>query len=769
MTRANRICILIFALMASITQLKPAEAGNTMDILPNTEDLITTTNTNFSHFYFEGAEEDAQWLSRFLWYHFAQRLSNNPAPYPKEYLTLSDMWMNDAYHPNADKDPHWKGSMQEIMRRNLLTIDFDPDGFADTNQVTSHAHDTGWPFPIWIQGGEPNPETGHTVGWHFNEEGFGFIWDHMVPAWREQKVENMLRFFDEKATEGWELTGVKSEGIVNNRWKLVSTGEVSPTITTPEGLFRIDPLNSPFMQLRWKRSTPPPQDRFPYIEWMREGDTDFSPERRVYFPFDTGYGVAEHASGTTHSLIQLYTHPDWDRPVKRVRISLAPGESNVDFEIDSFFTVYDTRHTINDPIYILACWNYFRWTGDLPFLRKVVNNMRLGLMYQQKELGGLEHNFIRNPHVGHDGLAGFRNNPDGTKEILFGHGKGSNYWDILPIGADDMYATSQYYASTLVIAEMEEMIQANPGWPVPLGAMAFDPATLREHAAEVKRVANEKFWNPETGRFVACIDRTGVAHDYGFTFVNLDAIWYGIASDEHAREIMSWLVGERIVEGDTSQGEDIYRWRFGPRASTVRNLDWYPFVWPYPETTPFGYQVQDGGAVLGFSFYDLWARLKVLGPDNAWERLGEIMDWEREVAAAGGYRAYYGETDRGTTLQGGGTAGGIGIDFEFYESSLLPSIVPYGFMGLDPAGDRLRIDPDLPSSCPRMGIRDLRYHDVPMHVAVSADRIEVQLLETPILDVFVEPAGEGWQCDNATATPKGFRLGTPGVYVFEKK
>ena len=34
-----------------------------------------------------------------------------------------------------------------------------------------------------------------------------------------------------------------------------------------------------------------------------------------------------------------------------------------------------------------------------------------------------------------------------------------------------------------------------------------------------------------------------------------------------------------MVEGDTSTGPDIYHWRFGPRATTRRNLDYYFWGW----------------------------------------------------------------------------------------------------------------------------------------------------------------------------------------------
>ena len=109
------------------------------------------------------------------------------------------------------------------------------------------------------------------------------------------------------------------------------------------------------------------------------------------------------------------------------------------------------------------------------------------------------------------------------------------------------------------------------------------------------------------------VDIDGVPHDYGFTFLNLEAVYYGFATDEHATSILSWIEGERTVDGDTSQGADIYFWRFAPRSTTKRNLDYYYWAWNSPESIPWGDQVQDGGAVLGFSYHDLMARLKTRG------------------------------------------------------------------------------------------------------------------------------------------------------------
>jgi hypothetical protein len=598
---------------------------------------------------------------------------------------------------------------------------------------------------MWTQA--PQGPEGYTAGWHFQNDGPGWVWDNL-----RKKPDSP--FAREKATGGWGLENLRSLGISGNKWRLESTG-VSPALVTPPGV-SIDAFNAPFLQLRWTRDPAPPSGRLPYVEWMRAEDSSFGPDRRVYFAFDTGEPGHERVSKSTHSMIGMWRHPLWKGRIQRIRIALAPGETSTRFALDSFFTVYDTRHTINNPIYVMACASYFRWTGDLDFLRIAINRMRRAVRFQQTVMGGLRYNLIRNPWVGHDGLPGWYRNPDGTKRMNWGHGIGNNYWDIMPFGGDDMYATAQYYASLLAMAEIEQAAADHPGWDLPGGALALDAAALRAHAAEVKLAANRKFWNSETGRFYGAIDVNGKGWEYGFTFLNLDAIWYGIASPEHARSIMDWLGGRRTVEGDTSTGEDIYHWRFGPRATTRRNLEWYGQGWTHPESIPWGGQVQDGGAVLGFAFYDYWARLKVLGPEDAWRRLTQTLEWERDVWAEGGYRKYYAGGKHGATLQGGGTAGGIGIDAEFLESCLVPSIVPYGFLGLEPGMTSLAIRPRLPQSVPEMGIRNVWYRGARLDIKASADRIEVAVKDPPPDPIRIET-----QRESAI-------LKKPGVYRFQR-
>ena len=143
------------------------------------------------------------------------------------------------------------------------------------------------------------------------------------------------------------------------------------------------------------------------------------------------------------------------------------------------------------------------------------------------------------------------------------------------------------------------------------------------------------------------------------------------------------------------------------------------WAWSRPESIPWGSQVQDGGAVLGFSYYDIMARLDVNGPDDAWRRLQEILAWFREVQAEGGYRPYYAKPDRGT-LQGGGPPGGLGLDQEFLESVLVPQVMLYGFLGFRPTPEGFEVNPRLPEAWPSLTITGLHVHD--LVIDVTAER-----------------------------------------------
>jgi hypothetical protein len=398
--------------------------------------------------------------------------------------------------------------------------------------------------------------------------------------------------------------------------------------------------------------------------------------------------------------------------------------------------------------------------------------MRLVLAYAMDKLGGQAEKCIIAPYVGHDGRSGVVWEDDGqggqVKRIISGRGIGNNYWDLLPMGYKDAYATVHYYDMLRAMARLEREIDAHPEWNMPIGPLRVGADELLEHAAEVRAHGNKAFWNDATGRYVCGLDVDGKFHDYGYTFMNCEAVYYGFATAEQADSILQWLSGERIVEGDTATGADIYHWRFAPRASTRRNVDWYGWYWNSPEKLAWGDQVQDGGAVLGFSYHDLMSRLKVRGPDDAWARLQEIIGWFGEVQAAGGYREYYKDGTHGT-LQGGGTAGGLGVDREFFESILVPQVMLDGFIGFVPCGDGFEIDPNLPRDWPELTVTRIAFHHNVLRIT-ARDRSITIAGEGPRTQEMIYPPVGDWECrlfaaDGNPITKQAIAINQPGTGI----
>ena len=713
------------------------------------QDLMPDVPAGFSRFSFPGNQLKAQLLNRYLWDFFKNRALNAKAPYFKEYLQISDLWLAQANEPRTGIP------IQQTHADELQQIYQDEEGYLSSHQVLSCAHDHGWPFPVWCW---PDGFSGHATAWNWSGA-YGL--PSLFPNWKLPGSP----FIGEKAIEGWTLQGLASDGIQDSHWVLRTTGQ-APSITSPAG-WVIEAFCAPFIQLRATCPSDAKMMKSVVLQWKRKGDKEFSRSRQVPFVIDpdnlNDRGV-NSVTGENHLVATLYKHPLYRGDIVGLRIVFADNGQAATYRLSNLFTAYDTRHPINNPIYIFSAWMQYQWTGDVEFLQTAAPRMRKALLWQQHQLNTLRFNHVRNTMVGHDGQPGYTTQPDGKKIIRFGHGIGNNYFDICPFGFDDPYATSQYYRSLLVIAEMEEAIKQHPERHI-TGSGAFNPQKLRRHAATVKSVMNRKFWDEQKGRFIACIDSTGKKWDYGYTFLNIETITNGIATEEHAQRIIEWLDGKRIIKGDTSTGQDIYSWRFGPRVSTKRNLEWYGQGWYLPEHLPFGAQVQDGGGVLGFSYFDLQARIKTAGADNAWQRLTEILDWEKEMRDAGGYRAYY--KTKGVTLQGGGTEGGIGIDFEFLESSMLPAIIPLGFMGLQPSVEALCITPALPTAQPVMVLHGLQYRDAELDVLCSNTQIVLRLRKRGKQAVVV-CLPEGWK-DQRGCKVAAVRLFAEGEYVFTEQ
>lgn len=659
-----------------------------------------TPAENFPRFIVPGHEKEMDALNTLHRLHFPPVWLDYPRRNPDdglctlwdEWLTAPCLWADTSGVMVCDG----KATITQRLKNSFRNKIIDAEGYVATHQHEGIGHVLGWPFPYWI--GTPG-----AVGAHFSAK---------------DTASAVLRKGAPLVTpEGWQLAGAEDRGVNEDGWRLRLT---APHAVVTPAFTPIETRVSPFLQLRW--SARDLGDARPFLEWETATQPGFSPQRRMYFPLPAG------APGTMgYEMIPLYRHPEWKGTIARVRLNLGNPAAGGEVVLQALFSQYDTRHNINNFDFVRGGIDVFLWTGDVEYLRAMLPRLRHALHYAQQEFRTRENNCVLTPWVGHEGTSGLVRHADGTKEFLYGTGIGNNYWDLMPFGYKDSYATIRYYDTLRRMAELEREIDRHPQWNLPAGADRFDPDELEHHATAVKTEGNRLFWSEETGRFVAGPDVNGARHDYGFTFLNTDAIHYGFATEEHARQVLDWLEGKRIVAGDTSTGADIYRFRFGPRSTTRRNVDYYFWGWKNPENIPFGGQVQDGGAVLGWSYMDLSARLKTRGPDNAWARLREIATWFSEVQEAGGYRAFY--QKQGAKLQGDGAAGGLGVDQEFFESLLVPQIMLRGFLGLSATADGCRIEPRLPADFPSLTIDRIRLKGLVLAVTASRDAILVRKVE----------------------------------------
>ncbi len=637
---------------------------------------------DFSQFIVPGHEAQMQSLRSLFWLHYA------PAG---PLITLWDEWMPMSTLWPARGSGAELNAMPRRWARALAGRGMDSEGYVLTHQHDGLAHAEGWPFPLWTQAGG--------MGWHFRGTGVrGYDAPLVTP-------------------DNWTLSNASNEGVNEKGWLVKLTGPRASVQTPP---FAIDAKVLSWLRLNWWAAGL--EGANCYVEWTTREQPNFSAERRVYFS-PTGGGQLNTNVGETRTMLPVYRLAGWKGTITGLRICFDnAGPAQV--VVKSFHTACDTRHNINNSNFIRGCHDYFMWSDDYAFLRDQIGRIRKAMRFIVREFDTWNRKCIYTTWPGHEGRSGVRY-VDGKKTIVVGQGIGNNYWDLLPFGGEDALATIYYYDALGDLAELEELIAAHPEWNIAVGADAFDPADLRQHRQEVKDYGTKRFWDKKTGRF-GTVDLDGKMHDYGWTFLNNEAVYYGFATAEQARSIRDWISGRRTVAGDTAQGAEIYHWRFGPRSSTLRNLDYYFWGWSNPESIPWGYQVQDGGAVLGWSYHDLMTRLSVDGPDDAWKRLQEVLTWFDETQAAGGYRAYYSDPSRGT-MQGGNVPGGLGLDREFFESILVPQVMLYGFLGFDPTVDGFKLAPRLPSDWPSLTITRIHLHEQVLDVKAdpTAKTVEV--------------------------------------------
>ncbi|MFC5404264.1 hypothetical protein [Cohnella soli] len=588
----------------------------------------------------------------------------------REWDTMANSWIdtnaNRFYGDNANDD----------VRNILLNTPMFDNGFVTMNPVVTaeSRSQLGQFFPTY------NDSNGKSAGWEFNGT----------------------------TKEGWTSYNVSNDSVAAQRWYMETGGSSDPNLVSPT--LTVDSYNMPYLVVRMASSN---ADTTGSVYFSTASSPGFSESKKVSFT------VINDGKYHLYS-IPMYTHALWNGTITQIRLDpVTTGSTGGWVLVDYINGSYDVSW-YNNPLFILGSSRYYKWTGDTAFLQQQMPRLRSAIHYMNDTLKGSTYGYLLSTYNGHDGTSGI------SPTTRTGYGIGAGYWDLLPSGNKDFYATVYYYAALTEMQKLEDLVALHPEWGIasnPYGESASVIASYRSNV--VSQVTNgSTFWNSTTKRYVPLVDVAGNTHDYGYTFMNLEALYYGLGNSSRASDIFDWLDGARTVAGDTSTGSDIYFHGFAPRATTKRNADWYVWTWN-PNAFAWGGQVQDGGAVLYESYYDVMSRLKYKTADNAWTRMKGILDWYQATQDEGGYRWYYAQ--RSLSLQGAGVAGGIGVDADFTEATIAPLSAFYGFMGVDADVDALVVAPKLPTELSWMQVTHVNYKGSDATVYGSTTQTKVTL------------------------------------------
>jgi len=449
-----------------------------------------------------------------------------PATFELPYLMPSVLWPATGPGTNAS-------AMRRYYRVALLERKIDDDGYVTTNQHRGHAHADGWPFPTWVQAGG--------AGWLFSHAGDPYAKDFKIPLLA--------------SLAGWDTHATAVVAHDPNTGLQLDLGSHA-SLATPA--CNVDTLATPFIAIEWNGTLPAGAQ--PFLAWTTAAAPEFDAARRIGFNPVPPAAAWGHERRTT--MIAAYRHPLWTGRITRLRVEFGnPTPARV--SLRGLHTAVDSRHPVNNPHWLEACVDYFDWTTDVAFLRENLARMRRATDFAVREFGLAANGVAVVPWVGHDGRAGFT--IDAKRKTSFpGRGVGNNYWDLLPFGGQDAFLTITLFHALKRVADLEEQIAAHPEWDVP--PQPGRAETLRGCVARLQSEGSRKFWDAPHGRFVGWIDRDGVARDYGFTFLNLEAVRYGFANDVQAKAIMDWIPGRRVIDGDPARGRGKYHLRVGPRG-----------------------------------------------------------------------------------------------------------------------------------------------------------------------------------------------------------
>lgn len=288
-------------------------------------------------------------------------------------------------------------------------------------------------------------------------------------------------------------------------------------------------------------------------------------------------------------------------------------------------------------------------------------------------------------------------------------GKPSNKWTNFKFGYLDAYSNITFNKAMQALVDLYTLQNLT------------DAANMYKAVADANSAAfSNTFWNPETQRFAGCIDKDGNVYDYGFVFINLEAINAGMATKEQTSAILSWLDGAREIATDTSKASDIYAFKVAPRNNTLAADD---RLWDSLGGTvitagngAFGSYYQNGGVSLSTAYDDIYARYLAGNKSACASRLNDLISEYNATGFA---------TDANSAhmrISGDPLSG------------LAPTAVLRTVFGVDIDGLYLKINPDLSvipgnkisiKALDGLGLRGINFHGNTYNVLYTADAVYV--------------------------------------------
>ena len=647
----------------------------------------------------------------------------NSTGFAKNWDTMGIVWHNNSDIYIDDRYQKVANYLASITQDELGMIYNTHNGKDSYFTQAGYSCHQGWPFPFWKAATNSPLDLGQypglkTMAFEFNgnrEEDSS--WNNVNGNFKIRDIDGYATFSCSK----------------QNTFRFYKSN-IDKVLTSSKG---INTRCAPFVEIDMSFNGENVKDYYVIYKTKEGGDTWFKSAQKTY----ATNRVNNFANYNDRQYLALYLNEQWDKQIiTDIGIEFVSDSNNMTIKngiINYIRPNYDTRQSNATLQWLLALNNYISYTRDLNFLKSIMPKARRAMLFLLHALKGEEGLIDVSYLYGHNGI-GLDFDESGDFVLDCFNGVANGWWDVSVNSEIALEPNIYFYEALNGFAKLEQMVIdnnlsikqvskiRNKNFKIDEDVIYnYSPSYFSELASTLKaRVEQEVnpvfmpnglykneggFYYSKTGRFVDGInEKTGKIHDYGNTAFNEQAVAIGLGNKEQQLSIMKWIDGQRIVSGDLSKGDDIYFYEFAPRAHTVDAIESFNFtafntwIQLLEGYDLYNRQVQDGGATMMFSYYDLVARAKVLGAENAYRRLDEIKKWYMKILnseyhgyGTEFYNDYYmqieAENIRKNPDQEGYFvlqnservgAGTLGLDGEFLENVIMTKSIPDAFMGM---------------------------------------------------------------------------------------